>query len=510
MTHPASPLVVADDREARLHQRRIDSLVEVGRGPLLASVAMYAFLFAVAVRSGSVTPGLVAWGLAVVGHATFHEVLRARYRQDPHRLPPDQWEPLFALGALWAATLLAAWYWAFMPWDEPIAVTMVIAVSVANWVGAAVNMAASSHAFTAYSIAVLLGPIGALLVRGGDFRVVGVMGAPLGVAIVITHLDIRAQLIERIREREELALLTAQQAAVFDTIAEAVLTVDGGVIGMCNARFLSLVARPRDECEGRPVESVIPDLGGPEAPCDGRPIPATLPATANRGRLHLELRGHEVDGHHDHQVWVCTDVSDRVRREHEMDVLASQDDLTGFLNRRALHERLRRDFASSEPPEGLMLVDLDGFKAVNDRHGHAVGDVVLARLSTRLRDGLAGVVLGRIGGDEFVVVVGSGGRFAVEGAADAVCRLCREPVEVSGVALRVAASVGVVWVTPGLDVANALLLADQAMYRAKQAGGDRWTMASPPEEPMRSLPSPPSNGDASPPRSPPSARRPSV
>lgn len=500
MTHPVSSTVVADDRHVRLHQRRLDALVEVGRGSLRAIVATSVFLLAVALWAGSAALPLGLWVLAVVGHTIFHETLRARYRRDLHRLPPDQWEALFAIGALWTATLIAAWYWAFMPWDEPIAVTMVIAVSVANWVGAAVNLGASSEAFTAYCIAILLGPIGALLVEGGDFRAVGVMGVPLGLAIVVTHLDLRSQLIDRLREREELALLTAQQAAVFDTIAEAVLTVDGGVVGMCNARFLALVGRPRSECVGHPVEEVIPDLARPEVTCDGRPIPVALPATASRTRLHLELRGHEVAGHDDHQVWVCTDVSDRVRRDHEMDVLASQDDLTGFLNRRALHERLRSDFASDDPPQGLMLVDLDGFKAVNDRHGHAVGDVVLARLATRLRDGLSGVVLGRIGGDEFVVVIGSGGRFAVEGAADAVCRLCREPVEVSGVALRVAASVGVVWVTPGLDVANALLLADQAMYRAKQAGGDRWVMSTNEGE---SAPPPhpgPDCGDARPPR----------
>ncbi len=394
MTHPASPTVVADDRHARLLQRRLDALVEVGRGSLRAIVATSVFLLAVALETGSDPLGLGLWVLAVVGHACFHESLRARYRQDPHRLPTDQWEALFALGALWTATIIAAWFWAFMPWDEPIVVTMVIAVAVANWVGAAVNLGASSEAFTAYCIAMLLGPIGALLVEGGDFRPVGVMGVPLGLAIVVTHLDLRSQLIERIREREELALLTAQQAAVFDTIAEAVLTVDGGVVGMCNARFLALVGRPRAECVGRPVEEVIPDLARPDVTCDGRPIPVALSATATRTRLHLELRGHAVAGHDDHQVWVCTDVSDRVRREHEMDVLASQDDLTGFLNRRALHERLGREFASSEPPEGLMLVDLDGFKAVNDRHGHAVGDVVLARLATRLRDGLSGVVLG--------------------------------------------------------------------------------------------------------------------
>ena len=76
---------------------------------------------------------------------------------------------------------------------------------------------------------------------------------------------------------------------------------------------------------------------------------------------------------------------------------------------------------------------------------------------------------------------------------------CGFPVEVSGVALRVAASVGVVWVTPDLDVGNALLLADQAMYRAKQAGGDRWVLSSsPPEDSPGSTPSP-SHVDGSPP-----------
>ena len=126
MTHPDSPTAIGDDRDARLHQRRLDALVEVGPGPLLAIVATSIFMLGVALWADGPSLGLGLWVVGLLGQAAYFEWLRRSYEGDPHRRPPDQWEALFTLGALWVVTLISAWYWAFMPWDEPIAVTMVI------------------------------------------------------------------------------------------------------------------------------------------------------------------------------------------------------------------------------------------------------------------------------------------------------------------------------------------------------------------------------------------------
>ena len=175
------------------------------------------------------------------------------------------------------------------------------------------------------------------------------------------------------------------------------------------------------------------------------------------------------------------DISERRRTEHELRDLtatlaerAVRDPLTGLANRTLLHERLRavlaRD-ARSGTTTALLFLDLDGFKAVNDRHGHAVGDVVLKTVADRLTSVLRpSDTVARLGGDEFVVLV--------EGASEEGVKLLvervREAVEmpIGKLALDVGVSIGVALSRRGEAEAGALLAAaDRAMYGAK--GGSR-------------------------------------
>ena len=153
------------------------------------------------------------------------------------------------------------------------------------------------------------------------------------------------------------------------------------------------------------------------------------------------------------------------------EVLAATDPLTGCLNRRAFLDRLDR--AASPAGEGWMvcLVDLDGFKGVNDRSGHAAGDVVLRSVTAAL----GGVVretdtVARLGGDEFAVLA----RTDPDDGEPLAVRL-RDAVARVGAGAGVTASVGVTVVGPGDAATEVLGRADQAMYRAKGAGGNRVT-----------------------------------
>jgi len=96
-----------------------------------------------------------------------------------------------------------------------------------------------------------------------------------------------------------------------------------------------------------------------------------------------------------------------------------------------------------------------------------------------MRDAAGDAVVGRLGGDEFVVVVEGSGPGEVEEAADAVRQACCQPIEVDEMVMAVAASIGLVRVTEDDDVSSSLRAADEAMYRAKQAGGDRWERSGP-------------------------------
>lgn len=156
---------------------------------------------------------------------------------------------------------------------------------------------------------------------------------------------------------------------------------------------------------------------------------------------------------------------------------ASHDVLTGLPNRALLLERLAQAVKQAQRRDakvGLLFIDLDRFKEVNDRHGHATGDLLLHEVAARLQQEVRGEdTVARLGGDEFVVlmpVLESEGISSSQLAARLVSVL-GEPFPVKGLTLQVGASIGIAEYPDDADDATALLeCADQAMYAAKHGG----------------------------------------
>ncbi|MEU1985878.1 diguanylate cyclase [Nocardia sp. NPDC019395] len=167
--------------------------------------------------------------------------------------------------------------------------------------------------------------------------------------------------------------------------------------------------------------------------------------------------------------------------QQRLEYEATHDALTGLANRTLLRKRVRMMAEHPERGIGLLVVDLDRFKQINDNYGHAVGDEVLVELAQRLREvAPAGAVVCRYGGDEFVLAAGMADNHVAELAADIVLAL-NDSVWSSAGRVPVSASVGTTYSPPEdrSELAELLRRADQAMYSAKTAGGRRYVGAEP-------------------------------
>jgi len=170
--------------------------------------------------------------------------------------------------------------------------------------------------------------------------------------------------------------------------------------------------------------------------------------------------------------------------ETELKRIAGEDELTALPNRRGVEERLRREIALAARHHNrgaLLMIDLDRFKAINDKHGHAAGDELLravsAALKGRLRDTDA---LGRLGGDEFVAYLPHTDASAARAVAEHLLGVVRDASTALGHGMHTTASVGIAFdSTSSLEPEAMLNAADAAMYAAKRAGGNRVSAAKP-------------------------------
>jgi diguanylate cyclase len=155
--------------------------------------------------------------------------------------------------------------------------------------------------------------------------------------------------------------------------------------------------------------------------------------------------------------------------ERQMRNLAHTDELTGLLNRRALKAEITR-LADAGRGMALVLMDLDGFKGVNDQHGHAAGDALLTEVGRRLRYQCGrDVHAARLGGDEFAALLPDGGTAAAKLLADRILLSLVAPVAISGQHIRVGASAGVAEAQAGaVNIYRLFAKADSALYAAKR------------------------------------------
>ncbi len=322
---------------------------------------------------------------------------------------------------------------------------------------------------------------------GGDWREPGLLlGAGVAISILVGSLILvlargRAGALlvaseaERARDRSE-----GNFRAVVQHLSDLVVVTDAAtVVDFVTPSVGRLLGRDARALIGSELE----DLAHPE----DRALLAAIvgrPGMAEKGLVRFR---HSDRSYRSFEVVVANrlddpaigglvltghDVTDRVQLEDRLAHDATHDRLTGLPNLALVHDRLEQALVRAERTGSRVAVvfgDLDDFKAVNDRQGHRVGDLLLVGVAQRLRAAARAMdTVGRYAGDEFVIVCeeltdDAGARLAAERLHREVAR----PLEVDGSPIEVAMSLGVALARPGESPESVLDRADRAMYRSK-------------------------------------------
>ena len=197
----------------------------------------------------------------------------------------------------------------------------------------------------------------------------------------------------------------------------------------------------------------------------------------------------DANGKTIHYVGLFSDISEVKEHELQLEHIAHFDALTGLPNRTLFADRLRQAMGQSHRSKHTLAVvhiDLDGFKAINDRYGHSVGDGLLTAVAFRMKRALRdGDTLARLGGDEFaVVMLELDDQDAVAPALNRLLQTTVEEAQIGNARIRISASAGVTFYPQAEEVDADVLLrqAGQAMYQAKLAGGNRFHQFDPGED----------------------------
>ncbi|MBI5109228.1 MAG: EAL domain-containing protein [Rhodocyclales bacterium] len=340
-----------------------------------------------------------------------------------------------------------------------------------------------------------LGPYADLPVELGDVvshygRRLAMIGAGLISFLLVLLWWISRTNLELRRGRDHLQLA----AGVFEHAQEGIVITDAGArIIDVNDTFVELTGYAREETLGQNPRFLSSGEHGAEF---YRAMWSTLD---QQGFWRGELINRRKDGSRYVQqtsisavrdkhgrvrnyIGLSSDISALKESQDRLEQMAYFDALTGLPNRRLLSDRLNQAIGQAARSERLLAIcylDLDGFKPINDKWGHAAGDVLLIDASRRLVANVrAGDTVSRLGGDEFVVLLGNLAHFdECEVALERIRSSLNKPFQLKEGEAKLSASMGVtLFPLDGADPDMLLRHADQAMYQAKQAGRNRYAL----------------------------------
>lgn len=321
--------------------------------------------------------------------------------------------------------------------------------------------------------------------------------AAVGVTLVVMLL-VGLLALMLVRQRSATEALQGSEALFRATFHQAAMGIvhisPEGRILRANEKFARMLGRPAEELQGSnifdlsdvEVASAAREVLSEQLASEAQALPPEIEKTYRRedGSLLWVCEAHSVVrdrlGHPEFVVLVAQDITERKHLEARLCHDAEHDALTGLANRVRFQQRLDQALESVRDQQQLgavLYIDLDGFKAINDRNGHTVGDSLLQMVARRLEGCVRSTdTVARFGGDEFGIVLANlHSREDCESVALKVLQVLGKPFDLGGSEVRISASVGAaLFPLHGENGQQLLKYADQAMYAAKHAGKNRF------------------------------------
>ncbi|MFI9625657.1 putative bifunctional diguanylate cyclase/phosphodiesterase [Streptomyces sp. NPDC052042] len=328
-------------------------------------------------------------------------------------------------------------------------------------------------------------------------RVVLFTGCTVALALVVRQA---IMLVDNIALTHELAQKENHFRSLVQGSSDVIMiAAPSGVLRYVSPAASGVYGRDAEDLVGTQLAAIIhrDDLGG--VVHELRRFLAAPPSEEPTTRIECRFRSgtgdwlnveSTVNRHQGGLILNSRDVTERVRLQAQLQHNAEHDPLTGLPNRALFTGRVRQALGgrrTGDAGTAVLFIDLDGFKAVNDRLGHQAGDELLVQAAHRLQESVrAGDTAARLGGDEFAAIIlgdGTGDQPArecqVHEIADRLRLTLSEPYRIGVGDVRVAASIGVAFAEPGITPSDLMRNADLAMYRAKAGGKNRVELYAP-------------------------------
>jgi diguanylate cyclase (GGDEF)-like protein/PAS domain S-box-containing protein len=340
-------------------------------------------------------------------------------------------------------------------------------------------------------------------VRHLETRRVPRQGPPLDISLSVSPIldssgevvgvsTIARDITERKQAEQQLQAASAYNRSLIEASLDPLVTIEPhGTITDVNTATEQITGFSRNELIGTEFSAYFtdPDLaraGYQRAFRNGTVRDYPLDLRHRDGHTTPVLYNASVYRNHAGQVLgvfaAARDITERKWAEEQLRHQASHDDLTGLPNRALLLEHLAGALARSQrtgSPVGVLFLDLDDFKSINDSYGHSAGDELLTQVASRIGAGVrASDVVARVGSDEFVIICENLKEPADAAfVAEQIQRALTRQIPLRGQSVTAGASVGIALSHPGSSPESMLRDADSAMYVAKTRGGRRWEPA---------------------------------